>query len=707
MNRFWTSLLLPLVAVGCINSSMTRNQTANALKPPVAEKKPKVDAVHGLQRVDDYFWLRDKTNPAVAVYLEAENAYTDAVMAPTKALQEKLYQEMLSHIKETDSSAPYRKGEYWYYSRTEEGKQYRIHCRRKASLEAPEELTLELNEMAKGLDFLSIGAYEVSEDGHLLAFSTDTTGFREYTLQVKDLRTGKILPDRIEKTGSVAWAADNRTLFYTVEDATKRHYRIYKHVLGSSDPDPLVFQEDDERFNLSVSRARSDRFLFMTSGSHTTSEVRFLDATDPNGIWQLVQPREQDHEYYLDHHGDFFYIRTNQKGRNFSLAKTPIKTPSKEHWMEVVPHRPEVMLDEALLFANHFVLFEREGGLPYLRVTSLQNGESYRISVPEPAYTVAPYANAEFNTRLFRYSYESLVTPDSVFEIDMDTRETKLIKQIEVPGGFDSSRYRSERLFAAAPDGTQIPISLVYRKDLNPKGRNPLLLVGYGAYGFPYDISFSSVRLSLLDRGVVYAIAHIRGGGDMGKPWHDQGRMHNKKNTFTDFIACASDLIARQYTSPNKLAISGGSAGGLLMGAVVNMRPDLFKAVVSHVPFVDVINTMLDETLPLTVGEFEEWGNPKNKSDYDYMVSYCPYSNLEPKTYPSMLIKTSFNDSQVMYWEPAKYVAKLRTLKTDRHPLLLKTNMAAGHGGASGRYDHLREVALDYAFTLQELGLSK
>jgi oligopeptidase B len=665
---------------------------------------PVVSTLHGDERRDDYAWLRDKEAPEVRAYLEAENAYTDAVMKPTEALQDGLYKEMLARIKETDLGVPYRLGAYLYYSRTEQGQQYPYYCRKRETLEAPEEVVLDLNALAEGEAFMALGAYTVSDDGGLLAFSTDNTGFRQYTLRVKDLRTGALLPLRVERAGSVAWAADGATLFYTVEDEqTKRHYRLYRHRLGTEVHD-LVYEEADEAFNIGVGRTRSQRYLVLAMGSLTTSEVRVLPADHATGTFQAVAPRIESQEYDLDHHGDLFYIRVNDTGRNFRLVKAPVASPGRESWTEVVPHRADVMLEAADFFSHHYVLTERDHGLPRLRITRLDTGDSHRIEFPEPTYSAAPSGNLEFETRLFRYSYQSLVTPSSVFDYDMDARTSVLLKQQEVLGGYDPAEYASERLFAQAPDGVAVPVSLVYKKGLRRDGKAPLFLTGYGSYGFAYPVTFSSNRLSLLDRGFVIALAHIRGGGDLGKPWHDEGRMLKKLNTFTDFIAVAEHLVATGWTSPPRLVIQGGSAGGLLMGAVVNLRPDLFKAVVSLVPFVDVINTMLDESLPLTIAEYEEWGNPHKPEEYAYIKRYCPYTNLSAKAYPSMLVRTSFNDSQVMYWEPAKYVAKLRTLKTDGNPLLLKTNLEAGHGGASGRYDALRETAFDYAYVLGQVG---
>ena len=675
---------------------------SSAPQPPVARKVPREYVLHGDKLVDNYAWLKDKPNPEVAAYLEAENTYTDAIMKPTEALQASLYKELLSHIKETDISVPYRYGGYFYYSRTEQGKQYPILCRKQGSVEAPEQVILDVNELAKGEKFMGIGAFSVSDDGNLLAYSTDNTGFRQYRLHVKDLRTAQVLPDTAEKTGSVAWAADNATLFYSVEDSAKRQYRVYRHQLGAGKPDEMVYEEKDERFNLGVERTRSHKFLLMEIGSLTTSEWRYLSADQPNGEWKIIAPRVQDREYDVDHHGDQFFIRTNDQGRNFRLVSAPVSDPRPENWKEVIPHRANVMLSGMDMFADFYVLSEREDGLPHLRVTDFRSGKSHRIEFPEPTYSVFPAANREYDTHVFRYSYQSMVTPNSTYDYDMEKHESKLLKRVEVPG-YDSTQYKSERLWATAPDGTRVPISIVYRKDFQRDGAHPMYLTGYGSYGISLPVTFSSNVLALLDRGFSYAVAHIRGGGDMGKPWHDQGRMMNKKNTFNDFIACADYLVAQKYTSKDRLAIQGASAGGLLMGAVTNMRPDLFKIVIAQVPFVDVINTMMDASLPLTVGEYEEWGNPNKKDEYEYMKTYSPYDNLAAKAYPILLVKTSFNDSQVMYHEPAKYVAKLRTLKTDKNLLLLKTNMAAGHGGSSGRYDALHETAFNFAFILSQL----
>ncbi|HEY2461083.1 MAG TPA: S9 family peptidase [Candidatus Acidoferrum sp.] len=690
-------------------------------KPPLARREPVETVLHGDSRIDNYAWLRDKVNPEVLAYLSAENAFTDAVLADTADFQETLYQEMLGRILQTDLSVPCRLRGYLYFTRTVEGQQYPVHCRKLDTEGVPEELLLDLNALATGHSFLGLDSFEVSDDNRLLAYSLDTTGFRQYTLNVKDLRADNLFPLHVERVTSVAWASDNRTLFYTVEDeTTKRSFRLYRHQLDSTAAATLIYEEQDERFQVHVERTRSGDFLLLTISSHTTSEVRYLSAERPDGEFQLIAPREDTHEYYADHHpgapadggsGGLFYIRTNSGGRTFRLVTAPVNHPQRDAWHEIVPNRPEVMLAAVHVFQSHLVLFEREGGLPYLRVADVAGREpslsaSRRIAFSEPTYNASVGDNPEFATRHVRYQYESMITPRSTFEYDVVTHESKLLKQQPVLGDYTPANYVSERLHATAADGTSIPISVVYRRDTPRDSTAPLLLYGYGSYGISIPAGFSSNRLSLLDRGVIYAIAHIRGGGELGKPWHDAGRMHQKLNTFTDFISCAEYLVARNYTSRKKLVIEGGSAGGLLMGAVTNLRPDLFRIVISHVPFVDVLNTMLDASLPLTVGEYEEWGNPQIAADYFYMKRYCPYTNLESKRYPTMLVKTSLNDSQVMYWEPAKYVAKLRTLKTDRSPLLLKINMGAGHGGASGRYDYLREIALDYAFLLAQLGIT-
>jgi oligopeptidase B len=683
--------------------------------PPIARKEHKETNLHGATLVDDYAWLRDKENPEVTAYLEAENEYAEAFMAPLAGLRDQLYEEMLSHIKQTDVTVPYRDGGWWYTTRTQEGKQYAIHCRTRGpqpTAEDPEQVFLDGNALAEGHAFFSIGATDISDDGRWLAYTTDTTGFRQYTLHIKDLETGETLADEVERVGAVAWAADNRTLFYTVEDEEqKRQFQLWRHELATAHTgDALVYQDDDERFNIAVGRTRDGEFLVLESASHITTESRVLRADEPLGEFTLIAPRIDDQEYSIDHRDGLWFIRTNDKGRNFRLVTAPVETPGREHWTERIAHRDAIMLEDVDLFAGFFVAWEREDGLPRLRLWRFAGdgpdaAPAGEVAFPEPAYSAFPHVNRIFDTATFRYAYQSLVTPSSVFEYDVASGASALLKQLEVPGGFDRTLYASERVHATAPDGVSVPVSLVYRRDKRQADGNPLYVYGYGSYGYALPIGFSSNRLSLLDRGLVMAYAHIRGGGDLGEPWHDAGKMLVKRNTFSDFVAAVEHLTATGFGDPARVAIEGGSAGGLLMGAVVNMKPELFRAVLSHVPFVDVMNTMLDPSLPLTIPEYEEWGDPNQATYFHYMLSYSPYENLKVASYPAMLVKTSLHDSQVMYWEPAKYVAKLRTLKTDSNPLLLVTNMKAGHGGASGRYDYLKEIAFDYAFLLRELGL--
>jgi oligopeptidase B len=776
------------------------------MQAPLADREPVEHVIHGDRRVDHYAWMKNKKDPRVRAYLDAENAYANAEMKGTEALQEKLYQEMLGRIQQTDLSVPYSLRGFEYYTRTVEGKQYPIYCRKKVASsqervaskkeEAPahahwgedkllqelraelrkefaedykrreergtetkvaattgadeethgagsvlgsqEEVLLDLNELVAGHTFMALGIFDVSDDNRWLAYATDTTGYRQYVLEVKDLETGELLPVRVERVTSAAWAMDNRTLFYVTEDeVTKRSNQLWRYVMeeveseerktqrrdaeraeGMQRRDELLHEERDERFRMDVERSRSGAYLFLVINSHTTSEVRYLRSDLPFSKFQIVAEREDDHEYYLDHHpgsasdpaGGVFFIRTNSGGRTYRLVTAPTVDPVRSRWHEVIGNRSGVMLAGLEAFRTHLVITEREDGLPHLRIVDLLKqsanalASSQRLRFAEPAYNAMLGTNPEFDTQTVRFQYESMVTPRSVYDYELKTGKWNLRKQQPVLGDFDSANYLSERLHAKAGDGTLIPISVVRRKDTMRDGAAPLLLYGYGSYGMSMPVVFSSNRLSLLDRGMVYAIAHIRGGGELGKPWHDAGRMHHKMNTFTDFISCADYLFAKRYTSPERLVIEGGSAGGLLMGAVTNLRPEMFRAVVSHVPFVDVLNTMLDASLPLTVGEYEEWGNPEKAEDYFYMKRYCPYTNVERKAYPRVLVKTAWNDSQVMYWEAAKYVAKLRTLKTDGNILLLKTNMGAGHGGASGRYDFLREIAMDYAFVLREVG---
>ncbi|MFZ0734455.1 MAG: S9 family peptidase [Candidatus Sulfotelmatobacter sp.] len=697
-----------LHAIGIVPISIILFTAAgNTPAPPVAKKIPHETEVNGHKMVDNYAWLREKTNPEVRAYLEKENAYTDSIMKPTEPLQKKLYDEMVGRIKETDVEVPYREGDYFYYVRTEAGKQYPIRCRKKTSDDALEEVLLDINQLAQGHAFMTIASFAVSPDGNLLAYSYDDTGYRQFTLAVKDLRTGKTLTDHVERVGSVVWANDNQTIFYTQEDpVAKRQYRLYRHVVGATDPDTLVYEEPDERFVVEAFKTRSQAFIFLISRSHTTSEARYIPATQPDAEWKVIEPRKQGVEYYPDHNGDSFYIRVNDTGRNFRLVSAPITDPGSKNWHQVMAQNPGIMIDDTDFFKNFCVLYERENGLPQIRVIDLRSGQSKRIAFPEAAYAAYSYINRVYDTTEFRYGYQSPITPPSVFSYDMETGASTLLKQKEVPGGYDPKKYEVEQIYAVASDGVKIPISVLRLKNANLDGKGPLYLYGYGSYGISMDSFFNSNIFSLVDRGAVTAVAHIRGGGEMGKAWHDAGRMMNKKTTFTDFIACAEDLVKSGYGSKDRLVIEGRSAGGLLMGAVLNVRPDLFHAALVGMPFVDVVNTMLDESLPLTVGEFEEWGNPKEKAAFEYMITYSPYDNIGAKAYPNMLVKTSFNDSQVMYWEPAKYVAKMRATRTDHNILMLKTNLSpAGHGGASGRYDRLKDTAFDYAFILTQMGI--
>ena len=681
--------------------------------PPIAARKPHTTRIHNTELHDDYGWLRDKGSPEVTAYLEAENAYTAAAMEGTAELQTKLYDEILSHIKEDDVSVPYRDGDWVYVTRTAKGSQYAIYLRRPADApDAPEQAILDVNKLAEGQPYMSLGGIGISPNGRLLAYTTDNTGFRQYTLRIRDLTTGQELPDTAARVGSLAWAADSAHLFFTTEDdQTKRQDQLWRLALGQSPV--LVFEEPDERFNLGVGRTGDRKYILLESGSHITNEVRFLDATTPEGEFQLIAPRVDDEEYHPDHRDGFFYIRTNRDAEQFRLMLAPVATPDREHWQEVLPEQKSAPLDDVSLFQNFLVTTYREAGLPVLRVFGLDAAGTLAspndIRFPDPAYEAYGEINRDFQTAKFRYAYQSLVRPASVFEYDVATEVSTLLKQQDVPGGFDAALYASERLWFAATDGTKVPVSLIYRRDsFHKDGKSPLFVGGYGSYGYALPLGFSPARLPLLDRGVVIAYAHIRGGGDLGKPWHDAGKMLVKRNTFTDFIDATEFLLREGYGDRNRVAIEGGSAGGLLIGAVVNLRPDLFRAVLSHVPFVDVMNTMLDATLPLTVAEYEEWGNPNEPEAFAYMRSYSPYDNLDTLNadkVPAMLVKTSLNDSQVMYWEPAKYVAKLRTLKKNEAPLLLHINMDAGHGGASGRYDYLKEIAFDDAFLLRELGI--
>ncbi|NEU76925.1 oligopeptidase B [Hassallia byssoidea VB512170] len=685
------------------------NRLQHIVNPPVAEKQPQVLELHGDRRIDDYFWLRDIDNDKAIAYLEAENAYTQSMMQHTEALQTKLYDEMLARIQETDLSVPFRKDDYYYYSRTEEGKAYPIHCRKKGSLDATEEVLLDQNELAQGHEFFSLGVFQISPNHQILAYSTDTSGSEQYTLFFLDLNTFELYSETIPETYfSLTWGNDNQTVFYTKINAANRPYQLFRHTLQTpTTEDVLIYHEPDDTYNLDLGKTRSEAYILMILHSSITTEIHYLDANNPTGDFQIIHPRTTGMEYDVEHHSDYFYIVTNDEATNFKLVKTPVATPNKENWQTVIPHREDVMLSGVSLFANHLVIYERKAGLQTARVQNLSTSKESNITFPEPTYTFYEGNNPEFNTSILRFNYTSLITPLSVFDYDMETDKRELKKETEVLGGYDKSHYKSEWLMATAKDGTQIPISIVYKQGIEKDGKNPLFMTGYGSYGYSYPVMFSSTRLTLLDRGMVYAIAHIRGGEEMGRKWYEDGKFLQKKNTFTDFIACAEYLIGEKWTQSDRLVISGGSAGGLLMGAVINMRPDLFKVVVADVPFVDVVTTILDTSLPLSAMEWEEWGNPNDKVYYDYMKSYSPYDNVEAKDYPDILITAGLNDSRVKYWEPAKWTAKLRELKTDNNILLLKTNMSAGHGGASGRYESLKELAFDYAFILDRLGLGE
>jgi oligopeptidase B len=695
-------LLFPLLLM----STLAVSTSAEPVSAPVAKKIPQTITLHGDERVDEYGWLKNKKNPETIAYLEAENAYAESVMKPTEKLQKKLYDEMLGRIKQTDIQVPYRKDGYLYYTRTIEGKQYPIHARKKGSLDAAEEILLDVNQLAEGKKYMSVSSYSVSDDTNLLAYTIDDNGYRQYKMFVKDLRTGKTSELLSERVDTVEWAKDNKTLFYSTENDAKRSDKVFRHVLGTTEH-TLIYEEKDELFDVYVERSRSGDWIFLASDSKRTSETLLIPADKPQSAPVVMIPRKFDHKYYPDHRGDRFYIMTNDAGINYRVVTAPVNDYAQANWKELVPYRKPVRIEAVDLFKNSMVLRLREGGLNQLEIYDLggDSPKSHRVSFPEPAYAVFPNANPEFDTKAYRYTYQSFITPSSVFDYDLGSRKQTLLKRTEVLGGYDPAKYNVERFFVTATDGAKIPVAMVYRKDLEPKKKNPLLLYAYGSYGSSLPDSFSSNRFSLLDRGMIYAIAHIRGGGEMGKEWHESGRMMTKKNTFTDFVDVADYLVKENYTSKEKLAISGGSAGGLLMGAVVNMRPDLFGAVMAYVPFVDVINTMLDPSLPLTTQEYMEWGNPNEKDAYFYMKSYDPYSNVQKKAYPKMLVRASLNDSQVGYWEAAKWVARLRAMKTDENVLLLRVNMGAGHGGASGRYDKLREDAHDYAWLLTQLGL--
>ena len=670
---------------------------------PIALKKPQLLEIHGHQRQDPYYWMNDRENQEVIDYLNAENTYLKKVMSPTEGLQKQLFEEMKGRIKEQDESVPYFKSGYFWYTRYEKGSEYPIFCRKLGSLEAEEEIILDVNTLAIGKSYFQVAQAATSTNQKILAFAADEVGRRIYTIHFKNLDTHEFLEDQVpEVTGNFVWAADQASIFYSKQDPeTLRSFQIYKHLLGSpSSTDQLVYEELDEEFSCVVHKTKSEKFILIHSESTISSEIRFVPADQPTAPFQILQARIPHLEYAADHFGEYFYIRTNDQAQNFKLVKAPLANPSKENWIEVIPHRPETLFEDFDLFSKFLVTQERSNGLTQINIQPWE-AEEHSLPFEDETYTAYVGTNPEFDTNLLRFVYNSLVSPSSVYEYNMVTRQKTLLKQQEVVGGHEPNDYHSERIWAKAADGVLVPISLVYQKSTFSKtGKNPLLLYAYGSYGYSMDAYFSSNRLSLLQRGFVFAIAHIRGGEDLGRAWYEDGKLLKKKNTFTDFIACAEHLIEQEYTSPAHLYAMGGSAGGLLMGAVINMRPDLFNGVVANVPFVDVVTTMLDESIPLTTGEFQEWGNPKEKEFYDYMLSYSPYDNVMAQNYPHLLVTSGLHDSQVQYWEPTKWVAKLRDQKTDSHTLLLFTNMEAGHGGASGRFNPLKEIALEYSFLL-------
>jgi len=707
-QREITGLTFALVSALCLAGWGC--QAEDKIKPPVAKVVPKQLEKHGHIRTDNYYWLKERDNPEVLKYLQAENDYTNAVMAHTEGLETRLFNEFKTRIKQTDISVPYKKDGYFYYSRVEAGKDYPIYCRKKGSLEAPEQVMVDVNQVAAGHKFCSLPPPQVSSGQNLMAYAVDTVGRRFYTIHFKNLDSGQALKDSVPNvTSNVAWANDNKTVFYSKQDPnTLRSHRIYRHVLGA-DPakDALVYEEKDETFRCFVFKTKSKKYLMVASTQTLSSEFRYLEANQPAGSFRVFLPRQRDHEYSLDHFQNHFYIRTNLKAKNFRLMKTPVDRTAVTNWQDVIPHREEVLLEGTEIFRDHLVVVERKDGLLRLRIMPWSGQGEHYIDFGEPAYMAYPSQNPDFNTPLVRYVYTSMTTPMSVFDYNMVTREKKLLKQEEVLGGFDSANYQAERLFATAQDGTRVPISLVYRKGFRKNGTSPLLLYGYGSYGASMDATFDPFRISLLDRGFVYALGHIRGGEELGRRWYEDGKLLNKKNTFTDFIACADYLVREKYADPRRLFAEGGSAGGLLMGAVVNMRPDLFRGVVAAVPFVDALTTMLDDSIPLTTNEYDEWGNPNQKQYYDYILSYSPYDQVTAQNYPNLLVTTGLHDSQVQYWEPAKWVAKLRAAKTGRNRLLLKTRMEAGHGGVSGRDQRYKQIAFEHAFLLDLAGVTK
>jgi oligopeptidase B len=700
-----TYFLLGCVIFAPVHSQNKTKKMSDKLQPPVAKIVPKTLEKHGDKRIDNYYWLNERENPEVIDYLNKENEYYQKSTAHTKQLQEELFLEMKGRIKEDDSSVPYLYNGYYYITRFEKGKDYPIYSRKKGSLDAKEEIMFDCNEMAKGHAYFNLSGINVSEDNKWVAFGVDLVSRRQYTIQIKNLETGEILPVKLENTtGGSTWAGDNKTLFYTRKDAqTLRSDKIYKHTLGTdASADTMVFHEKDDTFNTFVYKEKSKKYLVIGSSSTLTSEYQILDAKNPNGEFKVFQKRTRGLEYSISHYGDSFYIVTNKdKATNFKLMKTPETATSAENWKDLIGHRKDVLLEGIEIFKDYLVVEERSNGLNKIRIMPWSGKGEYYLPFAIETYTAYTTTNVDFDTEILRYAYQSMATPSSVIDFNMRTQEKKVLKEQEVLGGkFDKNNYIEERVWATATDGTKVPISMVYRKGIKKDGKNPLLLYAYGSYGATMDPYFSSTRLSLLDRGFIYAIAHIRGGEDLGREWYENGKLLKKINTFTDFIDCSKFVIAEKYTSPEHLYAEGGSAGGLLMGAIVNMNPELYNGVIAQVPFVDVITTMLDDTIPLTTGEYDEWGNPNDKVYYDYMLSYSPYDQVKKQAYPNMYVSTGLHDSQVQYWEPAKWVAKLRVMKTNDKQLFLDTNMDAGHGGASGRFEALKELAKEFAFLL-------
>ncbi|MFC2084119.1 S9 family peptidase [Bacteroidota bacterium] len=708
-QRTLKNLILSLVFVLLIIGCSKEKEMPKDVKPPVAEKIRKELTIHDHTRIDNYYWLNERENPKVIEYLEAENAYKDTMLAHTKGFQEEIYNEIIDRIKQTDESVPYKDNGYFYYYRYEEGKEYPIYCRKKDNMDNEEEIMLNVNEMAEGYDFYRVVGLSVSMDNMYLSYGVDTLSRRKYDIYVKDLTTGETLSDKMSNTtGRATWANDNKTIFYQLKDETLRSYKILRHILGSdSKGDVEIYSEDDATFSTYMYKTKSKLYLIIGSYSTLSQEYRFLDASDPLGDFTILQPRERELEYSVSHFGDNFYILTNLDAKNFRLMVTPVNKTTKENWKEVIPHREDVLLENIEIFKDYLVVDERKNGLTQLRIIKWEDNSEHYLDFGEETYMAYISTNREYDTKLLRYGYTSLTTPNSTFDYDMVNKEKELLKQQEVLGDFSSENYHAERIYAKATDGAEVPVSLVYRKGLEKNGDNPLLLYAYGSYGGSMDPSFRSDRLSILDRGFVYAIAHVRGGQELGRDWYENGKLFNKKNTFTDFIACAEHLVDQKFTNPEKLFAYGGSAGGLLIGAVANMKPDLFRAVLAAVPFVDVITTMLDESIPLTTGEYDEWGNPNEKEYYDYILSYSPYDNIEAKEYPAMLVTTGLHDSQVQYWEPAKWVAKLREMKTDDNLLIMDCDMGAGHGGASGRFKRYKRTALQFVFMFDLLGIKE